>query len=150
MTKKIFSVIVAFAILLFTSCAFAADNSVGGMINDAGSHIKNAVEDTGNAVKGGVESIGNGIKDVGNSAVSGLNDATQTRNNNRTTGSMTNGNNNGRYSATRTATNGTFMGMNGTTWTWFILGITALAIVGLVWYYAMQNNSEYDHSHNNH
>ena len=46
---------------------------------------------------------------------------------------------NGNYTATRTSTNNaTFMGMNATTWTWLILGVAAIAIIALVWYYSMQ------------
>ena len=55
-------------------------------------------------------------------------------------------NNNNDYTATRTsATDNTFMGMNSTAWTWLILGIAAIAIVALVWYYSMQiRSSNYD------
>ena len=50
-------------------------------------------------------------------------------------------NNGNSYSATRTSTGGaeaTFMGMNSTVWTWLIIGIAAIAIVALVWYYSSQ------------
>ena len=61
-------------------------------------------------------------------------------------------NGNDGYDATRTATartanDNTFLGMNSTTWTWFVLAIAAIAIVGLVWYYAMQTKNEYN-NHN--
>ena len=54
--------------------------------------------------------------------------------------------NNGNYNATRTATTAnTFMGMNSTAWTWLIIGIAAIAIIALVWYYSMQlRSSDYD------
>ena len=49
------------------------------------------------------------------------------------------------YSATRTSTtdttNNTFWGMNATAWTWLIIGLAAIAIVALVWYYSMQITS---------
>ena len=50
------------------------------------------------------------------------------------------------YNATRTSTNPTFMGMSGTAWTWLIIGIAAIAIIALVWYYSMQvtNNNHHD------
>ena len=47
----------------------------------------------------------------------------------------------GNYSATRTSTDATLMGMNATAWTWLILGLAAIAIVALVWYYSMQVTS---------
>ena len=39
-----------------------------------------------------------------------------------------------------------FMGMNATTWTWLIIGIAAIAIIALVWYYSSQlkSSSNYD------
>ena len=57
--------------------------------------------------------------------------------------SMTNNMDNGDYTATRTSTNAegdaTFMGMTATMWTWLIMGIAAIAIVALVWYYSEPN-----------
>ena len=66
-----------------------------------------------------------------------------TRNDNRSN------NNGGSYTVARTSTEGgTIMGMSANTWTWFILAIVAIAIVGLVWYYAMQNSNEYNDNDN--
>ena len=67
----------------------------------------------------------------------GLFDAT----NDLSTGITSTTNNN--YTATRTATteDTTFMGMNSTAWTWLILGISAIAIISLVWYYSAQFTS---------
>ena len=49
--------------------------------------------------------------------------------------------------ATRTSTaattENTFMGMNATAWTWLILGIAAIAIIALVWYYSAQFTSSH-------
>ena len=60
---------------------------------------------------------------------------------------MTTGTNNGDYTATRTSTTqATFMGMNATAWTWLILGIAAIAIVALVWYYSMQLRDANSHN----
>ena len=50
------------------------------------------------------------------------------------------------YTATRTSADNTFMGMNSTAWTWLILGIAAIAIIALVWYYSSQlNNNDNRH-----
>ena len=58
---------------------------------------------------------------------------------NRTTTGTTNTDG---YTATRTTTGTrtTFMGMTSTAWTWLIIGIAAIAIVALVWYYGNQVN----------
>lgn len=142
MTKKIFLVIVACVLMALTSTVFAAGELQDSM-DKAGANIKNAVEGTGNVIKDGASAVGNGVKDLGDSMKNGVN---------TTTGAMTANNNDGDtgYTAVRTATDGTFMGMNGTTWTWFILAIAALAIIGVVWYYAMQNSSEYREENNHH
>ena len=46
------------------------------------------------------------------------------------------------YNATKTSTNSNLMGMSSQSWTWLILGIVGVVIVGLVWYYGAQ----YEHS----
>ena len=51
---------------------------------------------------------------------------------------MTTNNNNGGYTATRTSGNAAIAGMSTNTWTWIIVGITAAAIVILVWSYIKQ------------
>ena len=83
------------------------------------------------------------MNDIGNSMMeNGDNNNTKKDTNNNTAMGMTNTN----YTATRTAaTDNTFMGMNATAWTWLILGIAAIAIIALVWYYSTQlQSSNYD------
>ena len=72
----------------------------------------------------------NGAQDVGNT-VAGMTDSTTNNNNN----------NNGGYTATRTSTDDVrIAGMTTNTWTWIIIGITAAAIIILVWSYIKQRN----------
>ena len=152
MNKKlaiILSVFIA-AILSFSVC-FAND-----MLNDAAEGVRNVVGGAENAVEGAANGIANGVKGATNSVENKTNDvmnnirskgdnhntAKDTNNETRTTtNSMT-----GNYTATRTNAEGsTLMGMNATTWTWLIIGIAAIAIVALVWYYSMQmRSSNYD------
>lgn len=140
MLKKIFAFIIALSLIICTSCVFAANemgdsmNKTGNTIKDATEGVKNVVGNVENGVEAGAAGVVNGIKDLGNTFSDGA--ARVTHDNNRNTQ-----NNNNNYSAVRTATDGTFMGMNANTWTWFILAIAALAIIGLVWYYAMQNDT---------
>ena len=43
------------------------------------------------------------------------------------------------YNAARTSTDTTTVaGMSQTAWTWLILGVAAIAIIAVVWYYSMQ------------
>ncbi len=84
---------------------------------DGASNLANDARKGVGAIENTVE---NGAKDIGNA--------------------MHHDNTNG-YTATRTATTGTTTnGMNSTLWTWVILAVAALVIIGIVWYYASQNN----------
>lgn len=163
MSKKIIATIIAILFLLTSSFVFAANNEINSSMNKAGDSIKNVVNGAGNIVKDGAGAIGNGINNSANAVRStvenGANEAQNmgqdAKNHSENMASALTQDN---YNVDRTsiearttsnAPNNSFLGMNGTTWTWFILGIAALAIIALVWYYAMQNkNSEYDN--NNH
>lgn len=141
MTKKIFALIIGVFLILTTSCVFAANNEFSDSMNKSGNTIKNVVGGAENVIEGAGSAIGTGIRDLGNTFADG---AARVTNNGNTR-------NNG-YQTTRTATNpttnnGTFLGMSSTTWTWFVLAIATIAIVGLVWYYAMQNKNEYNNNH---
>ena len=52
-------------------------------------------------------------------------------------------NNNNNYTVTRTSADNTMMGMNSTAWTWIIIGIAAIGIIAIVWYYTSQTNSNH-------
>jgi hypothetical protein len=130
MTKKVFAFLIAIFITFATSSVFAA-NEVKDAMDNAGNGIQNVVDGAGNVIKDAGNTISNGTKNVVN-AVS--NEA------NMLSTGMTNNN----YTATRTSTDATIMGMSANTWTWFVLAIVALAIIAVVWYYAAQNNTEYN------
>ena len=110
---------------------------------------ENAVEGAANGIANGVKGATNSVENKANDLMNDIrsngdnhNTAKDTNNETRTTtNSMT-----GNYTATRTNAEGsTLMGMNATTWTWLIIGIAAIAIVALVWYYSMQmRSSNYD------
>lgn len=138
MFKKTISLIIAFCLILLTTTVFAA-NSVNDSLMDAGNTMKNAVGDVENVVEDTAGAVGTGIKDLGNTI---SNDASKLTNDS--------------YSASRTSTTGTsvadnttILGMSAGMWTWFVLAIAAILIVGLVWYYAMQNRTEYTDTTNN-
>lgn len=141
MTKKI---LVAFAILLcgiFASTYVFANNDM----QKAGESVRNVVGGAENAVegaaKGVTDTVRNGLNNAGNATQNTVNNMNNGINNAGNATRTTTNNNADGYSATRTATNGNFAGMNGTVWTWVILAIVGIAIIGLVWYYAMQNNN---------
>lgn len=138
MTKKILAVLVAIFLLLSTSYVFAANNEVGDSMHKATNTARNVVGGAENVVEDAAGAIGTGVKDLGNTFTDG---AARVKDN------ANDGYNATRTATARTANNNTFLGMNSTTWTWFVLAIAAIAIVGLVWYYAMQTKNEYN-NHN--
>lgn len=146
MNKKIFiSTLLITSLLFISTLCFAADNNttwqdgVNGVRNVVGG-VENTVED---AAKGAAGAIKNGTNNVEGGLNSAVDNNNKNNNNNYIAG--TNNNNNGNYTATRTAT---FMGMNGNTWTWFIIGIVGIAIIALVWAYSVQGNKSSER--NNH
>ena len=144
MKKKLLIVatILVFSICL---CTLSFANDAGTMLQDAANGVKNAVggaenvlENTAggaaNTAKNATQGIENGMNNVGNSMSNTMTNITSNAKTNNDTG----------YTATRTSTAtepATFMGMTSTAWTWLIIGIAALAIVALVWYYGTQMRS---------
>lgn len=109
-----------------------AAKGAANMIKDGTNNLKNGMsnmandaKEAGNNVKNGTESIGNNIKE-------GINNATNTND----------------YTASRTAANsGTNNNalMNPETWSWIIIGVVAIAIIGLFWYYATRTKKDNHH-----
>ena len=99
--------------------------------------LKNTTDATKNIINNSEEAIENTSKDITNKSQN-------------MTENMENKFNNysNNYDSTKTSTNNSetsYMGMSSNAWTWLILGITSLAIIGLIWYYSMQtSSSNYD------
>ena len=90
------------------------------VIMNTGNSIGNGVTNAKNAVVGSTQKAGNTVMNAGNSMMSAMN------------------NMDNNYNAQRTAADVTVLGMSTNTWTWLILAIVGIAIVGLVWYYGAQ------------
>lgn len=142
----VFSILIV-AIFSFTVC-FANDmvndavEGVRNVVGGAENTVENAAKDVTNATKNATNTMENMAKNTMNRVkTEGDNDNTTKDTNNEMLTSS-----NGNYNATRTNAEGsTLMGMNATMWTWLIIGIAAIAIVALVWYYSMQmRSSNYD------
>lgn len=140
--KRRFLVISILTILLISICvpAFAMENMANGIRNFVGG-TENVIENAGNTVSNGIK---NGLNTVGagtENVMTDVRDGMNNTQNSMTAGMTTNNNNGGVYTATRTTTdNATFAGMSTNTWTWIIIGITALAIGLLIWSYMKQRN----------
>ena len=137
MKRKIIliSFIVTIISLFSISHTFATNNTMENVKNG----IRNIVGGTENVLEGAGNTVGNAVKGTMN--VMG-----------NSTMNLTNTTDNSRYTATRTSTDidGT-TGISETGYTWFIIGITALAIIVLLWSYFTQkrNNSNYIDSDDN-
>ena len=166
MSKKLIFSIFFLLVGIFafgTTFSFATNNDNNSIVNDATNGARNIVNNAENKVEGAVKNMGDTMKDSANKTGDNMNNAgyaitgndnNNNRDNNTTPGTVTNDTSN--YTANRTNTpttraagtdtGNTFLGMNSTTWTWVILAIAAVAIVGLVWYYSSQvtNTRRYD------
>lgn len=136
--KFLVSLLLVLSLIFTVSFCYANENmqnageNAKDALNSTGKAIENAAQGTGemiqdgaNAVKDGAQNMGNAIKDgVENTGDAIRNGADNTDN----------------YNATRTEAEGDFMGMTNNTWSWIILGVAAIAIIALVWYYSSQVN----------
>lgn len=131
MSKKTLIGFAIFLVLFFTSnLAFAANNvvnDVGNGINNIVSNTKNMISDTGSNISSAANKTG--MNNMENNMSTDINKEENIMSNDM----MTDGTN---YTAARTAT--TASGINNSTLMWIILAISAIAIVGLVWYYGKQ------------
>ena len=148
MKKKfiIFSLLVSTLFFLSFSYVNAADggemtqgirNIVGGgenVVSDVAGGVTGAVKDGVNALENGGKAIVDGTKNTADNMMNNDNKDNNNRDNNR---------NNNNYTATRTATNYN-AGTDNTSsmFTWFIVIITAAAIVTLIWGYSRERKSE--------
>ena len=158
--KFLLSAILTIAIIIsFTSC-FANNmiNEAGNMMQDTGDNIRNAMNNAGNAVEDATRNISGATQDATENITQRANnignELMNTNNNERNDNAEYNADfdNNSRtdYNATRVATtdtsgNATFMGMDANMWTWLIVGVAAIAIIALIWYYTMQLRSSDNH-----
>lgn len=127
MKKKFFVMSALLIALSIMSASFVFANT--NMLNTVEKAAENVTSDIGNTLNRGMGATANTINDgtrkVENTMVSGT-----TNNNNKTNN----------YNATRTNTNNTLLGMTPAVWTWLIMGMVAVAIVALVWYFAKQKD----------
>lgn len=159
MKKSIFIISFVLVALFFSfSCVFAEDggqkvindiknttngasdmvqdaaNGTGGAIGNGANDVRDGAENVANDAKDAVENAGNDIGSGAENAGNDIKNGTENTENN-----MRNQSDNA-YTATRTATNGTGNFMSRDIWTWIIVGIIAIVIVALIWYYASRNN----------
>lgn len=147
MKKSIFTItFIILSILFSASFVFAAENNVENVknnmvdtVNNAGNVVQDTASGAAGAVKNGLNAIGNTTQNMTNSVNNAGNDMMNNTDNNMMN---TDNNSNSDYTATRTATenNTETAGGYNNMWTWIIVGIIAIVIIALIWYYVSQNN----------
>ena len=145
MNKKffVFFGIIVSIIFSFTFCFATNTDGMGKAVND----VRNFVGGVEGTVENAAKDVSNVSKDATGSVENGLDNDQNNRND--TAGFTTSGDD-GQYTATRTSTDDTtLMGMTSNAWTWLILGIAAIAIIAVVWYYSMQFTKTSNHNDDN-
>ena len=148
--KASFCFVIIATIILFTSFCFATNlgNEMQNSMDKTGNTVGNVVEGATNAGKEVVNNVGNTLNGAMNGMKEAMNNITDDMDNNTATGNMINNatsnenDTNNNYTATRTATFGTGTD-NNTIWIWAILGVVALLIIGLSWYYMSDNKTNH-------
>lgn len=141
MSKKIFvSLVVAvFAIFSFSIC-FANGGNTG--LGTAANDVRNFVGGVEDTVENAALDVSNTSKDV----TGGTENKMSKGENNMNNGIFSSTGTTNNYSARRTSTENTAMGMSSNAWTWLILGVAAIAIIAVVWYYSMQFTNNNHHN----
>ena len=157
MTKKILIVLTLLASLTFFTSIVLANTDMNNMANDATNVMSDSwnkmsttMENLGNNTKGAINSAGNAIQGAMNNIENTLDmntDDNSTDSNYNSNANDDNFNDSTDYTATRTAatTNNNMFGLNSNTWTWVVLAVLGIAIIGLVWYYGMQTQNTSKH-----
>ncbi len=141
--KSLILVSIIFCIICISTFSFAADG-VKNAMNGATNTVVDGVNRLGSDVRNGVGNLENGIE----GAIDDMGDNNDYNNNQDATVNLTNDDNNDvtattDYTATRTTADAVGDTVNTTTtWVWIILAVASVVIVGLVWYYATQNNND--------
>lgn len=127
---------IIFSCLFISNFALANDNTtMMNMVNNGMNTMRNAVGGTENAIEnmanGASITVREGMNTVGNTTENMMNDAEYSASRTDTDGTIT-------RSATPTSvTNRTSTNL----WTWLIVGIIALIVVGVIWYMTTKNGN---------
>lgn len=135
--KFIVSLVLALSVIFSFTFCFAANNG----FTEAANGVRNFVGGVENTVENAAMDVSNSSKNVTGGIENGVN-----KDINNGFAGMGSTDNNGRYSAARVNTGDTtVLGMSSTAWTWLIVGITAIAIIAVIWYYSMQFSNTNTH-----
>lgn len=123
--KVLLFITVVFSCLFISNFALANNDNMMNSVNSGVNNVRNAVGGAENVVenaaKGATTTVKDGLSNAGNVTQNTMH--------------------NTQYSATRTATGTTNNNaVSNTVWTWFIVGIVALIVIGIIWYMVSRKN----------
>lgn len=137
MHKKSFILVSAILFVLFILTSFVSAND----------EVKNAVSNVTDTIIDGAERLGSDVRNGVGAAENAVEDTLDMDNQNNQDDIHIDDDNMGTardYTATRTATDNLTTNDTATMWMWLILAIAAVVIIGLVWYYGVQNDRHDD------
>lgn len=138
--KYLISFTIALSLVFSFSVCFANNDGLGTAANE----VKNFVGGVENTVENAAKDVSNVSKDATGTLENDMNHHTNMSSSNHLSNVMSSGTSKvtgtNNYSAKKTSTddNTRIMGMTANAWTWLIIGIAAIAIIAVVWYYSMQ------------
>lgn len=146
--KSFILIILTVFILSISTLCFATDtgndikNAVNGATNTVVDGAQNLAEDVRDGVGTAENTIENGVNDIGNAVMDGENSIEDAGDDVMNAANDIGDTGNDAYTATRSSVEDltTDNSMNASIWTWIAVAIAGIVIVGLVWYYASQNN----------
>lgn len=137
MHKKSFILVSTILFVLFILSSFVlANEEVKKDVSDVTNTIIDGAENLGSDVRSGISTAENAVEDTLDMNHQNNNDAIHKDKDADT--------NIGDYTATRTSTDSLNSNNTTTMWMWIILAIAAVVIIGLVWYYGVQNENHND------
>lgn len=146
MNKKIIISLLVILCIVFSFSICFANNENG--LQKAADDVRNVVGGAENTIENAAKDISNASKDATGSLENDMNEKTNSNNNNDNNQKTDTTRSNSNYNTTRVSTNNV-MGMTQNAWTWLIVGIAAIAIIAVIWYYSMQLNTTSRHYHDN-
>lgn len=136
-SKKIIFTFATIILFIIFSCSMCFAKDITNMAKNSAEDVKNTTEsamngvknfavDTGKDIKTGTETAGNNIKNTTEKASKDIKNGSE-------------------YTAERT--DATIMGMTENNWTWIIIGVSAIAIIAIIWYYVAKITTTNNDNH---
>ena len=113
-------------------------------MSDTANNIKNGISNAANTVVDGIDRMGSDVRDGIGAVENGIENTFDMNDTYQIPTESTIDNTN-TYTVVRTAdNNNTTDSLNNNLWIWIIVAVVSIFIIGLVWYYGLQNTRRHD------